>query len=290
MRKKVVSYSQYGKWFVCPHSWYLDYIKGLKKFEASIHMTFGNAVHEAIQKYVETLYTQGMIKATTVNMRELFIDAFVDEIFTNKLNCTEAEIQEFIEDGVNIIKEFMTAACRLQHFPPDKYEFIGVESELKMPLICNVDYYGYIDLVLKDKATGRYKIFDFKTSTMAWTASKTEDLSKTSQVILYKALFSKKHNVPVSMIDVEFFILKRKLYPKANYKQSHIQIFTPDNSQAEVTRVVNHFNQFITECFKPDGTYNESGSYPKIPGKAKANCKYCLHKGTACDAIADIKD
>ena len=117
MKKKNVSYSQYAQYFNCPHMWMLNYIKGLKKFEASIHMTFGNAMHEAIQKYVETLYTQGMIKATTVNMREIFIDAFVDEIFTNKLNCTESEIQEFIEDGVNIIKEFMTAACRLEHFP-----------------------------------------------------------------------------------------------------------------------------------------------------------------------------
>jgi hypothetical protein len=289
-KKKTVSYSQYAKWFKCPHQWELDYIKGLKTFEANLNLTYGNAIHETLQHYVKTLYTEGMLKATTLGLRDYFIDHFVQECTDNKIVFTQDEMQEFVEDGVEFIKEFMTAAVRLQHFPPDKYEFLGVEDELNMDLTNNTQYWGYIDLVLKEKATGRIKIFDFKTSRMAWTASQMEDLSKTSQLVLYKALYSRKHNVPVSQIDVEFMILKRKLYPNSKFRQTRIQVFKPESNQKEVTRVIDHFTQFITESFKPDGTYNTDIKYPKIPGKNKTNCKYCLHKGKTCNAIADIKD
>lgn len=289
-KKKVVSYSQYSKWFRCPRAWKLDYIDGLKTREVNLTLSYGNAIHEVIQKYVKTLYTEGLVKAATLDLKGIFIDFYVNEIHELGIKYEEKELQEFMEDGIAFIKEFMTAAVRLQHFPPDKYEFLGIEDELIMPLDRNTEYFGYIDLVLKEKKTGHIKIFDFKTARVGWTETHKTDLAKTSQVILYKALYSKKHNIPVSKIDVEFFILKRKIYGNPRFRQSRIQIFVPDSNQAEVTRVVNHFNQFITECFNPDGSYNKTVKYPKIPGKNKTNCKYCLHRGTNCDAIADIKD
>lgn len=289
-KKKTVSYSQYSTWFKCPHQFYLDRIKGLKIYEANLNLSYGNAIHETLQYYVKTLYTEGLIKSTVLNLKEFFIESFVNEIVDNKIQATDTEIAEFVNDGVAFLTEFMKASVRLQYFPADKYEFIGIEDELNIPMLNNTQYIGYIDLVLKEKTSGRIKIFDFKTSRMAWTSSQMEDQAKTSQLLLYKAFYSQKHNVPMSKIDVEFFILKRKLYENCKYKQSHIQIFKPDADQTEITRVVTHFNQFLTECFKSDGSYNEDIKYPKIPGKNKGNCKYCLHKGTNCDAIADIKE
>jgi hypothetical protein len=289
-KKKVVSYSQYSKWFSCPNHWNLDYIKGLRTREVNLNLTYGNAIHEALQLYVKTLYTEGLVKATTLNLRNFFIDTFIQEVADNKIIATQTEIQEFVEDGVNFINEFMQASVRLQHFPADKYEFLGVEDELNMPLLNNTNYYGYIDLVLKEKKTGRIKIFDFKTARMGWNASQQADLAKTSQLVLYKALYSRKHEVPVTKIDVEFFILKRKLYENSKYKQSRIQIYKPPADQNEVNRVIDHFNKFLSDCFHPDGRYNEDIKYPKIPGKNKSNCRYCLHRGKTCDAITDIID
>lgn len=291
-RKKVVSYSQYSKWYNCPHSWELDYIKGLKTFEFNLNLTYGNAMHETLQHYVKTLYQEGLVKATMLQLKDIFIDAMVKEVFENKIECTENELQEFIEDGVNFLNEFMKASVRLEHFPANKYEFVGIEDKLDLELINNRRFWGFIDLVLREKETGRIKIIDFKTSALGWNTAQKEDLAKTSQVILYKALYSKQHNVPISKIDVEFFILKRKLYnnPKYKYRQSRIQIFRPPADKKEVTRVINHFTQFLSESFNPDGTYNEKITYPKIPGKNKKNCKWCLYKGGICDAIPDIKD
>lgn len=286
-KKKIVSYSQYAIWFKCPQHFYLDRIKGLKITEANLTLSYGNAVHEVIQKYVKTLYIEGLVKAAMLDLKGMFIDFYINEIHKLEIKYEEPELQEFMEDGIEFIKEFMTAAVRIQHFPPNKYEFLGIEDELIIPFDRNTEYFGYIDLVLKEKATGRIKIFDFKTARVGWTENHTSDLAKTSQVILYKALYSKKHNIPISKIDVEFFILKRKIYKKSRFRQSHIQIFVPDSSKEEVTRVVNHFNQFITECFNPDGSYNETAKYLKIPGEKRTNCKYCLHRGVNCNAIAD---
>jgi hypothetical protein len=289
-RKKIVSYSQYSMWFKCPHHFYLDRVKGLRVNESSLILSYGNAIHETIQEYVKILYTNGLIKATTFKVRDFFIEHYINEITEKGIKFTQDELKEFIEDGANFLKEFMQSAVRLKHFPADKFELLGIEDELSMPLFNNVDYWGFIDLVLKEKATGKIKIFDFKTARFGWNNAQMEDLAKSSQVLLYKALYSKKHNVPLSMIEVEFFIMKRKLYENSHYRQSRIQIFSPEATQKEVTRVVDHFNQFVSECFKEDGTYNLEAKYPKIPGKSKTNCKYCLHKGKTCDAIADIKD
>lgn len=288
--KKVVSFSQYSKWFKCPHYWYLDYVKGLRTYEHNLTLSYGNAIHEVLQEYAETLYKKGLVKASSLDLKGMFIDKYIKEIVEEKITYTEEELEDFVTDGIALIEEFLTLAIRLEHFPADKFEFLGVEDEINMPLINNVEYWGYLDLVLKEKSTGRIKIIDFKTARVGWNAYQMEDLAKTSQLVLYKALYSKKHNIPVTKIDVEFFILKRKLYENTRYKQSRIQVFRPDTSQKEITRVIDHFNQFITECFNSDGTYNETASYPKIPGKNKTNCKYCLHKGVACNAIADIKD
>ncbi len=98
-----------------------------------------------------------------------------------------------------------------------------------------------------------------------------------------------KYNVPIDMIDVEFFILKRKLYENVSFPQSRIQSFVPKNNQKEVAGALNTFSQFITECFHENGTFIEDPKvYLKNPGKAKKNCKYCPHKYTNCDAKSDI--
>ena len=42
IEKKKVSFSQYSGWFKCPHSWYLNYLKGLREYESSLNTCFGS--------------------------------------------------------------------------------------------------------------------------------------------------------------------------------------------------------------------------------------------------------
>jgi hypothetical protein len=224
-KKKVVSFSQFSNYFACANRWYLDYVKDLKKFEDSLNMSFGTGIHEAMQFFILTLYKpkEGTgndmewcqrceIAAEKLDLVATFQKSFTEEVTKKNIPHTPEEFAEFIEDGKAILATFKDATNRIKFFPSHKYELIDIEHELRMPIRNGVDIVAYLDIVLKEKATGRIKIIDIKTATRGWFNYQMEDFSKTAQLVLYKALYSKKHNVPLSKIDVEFFIVKRVLY------------------------------------------------------------------------------
>ena len=289
IKKKRVSFSQFQKWAACPMHWWLDYPAGLRIFEDNINTCFGTSIHEVIQLYIETLYKEGAPAADAHELFELFKVKFKDELDTRKVPYTEDEFKEFVYDGDDILKAFQNTTNRLKFFPSGKYELIGIEDEIIMPIKNCVEFICYIDVVLKEKKSGRYRIIDIKTSSTGWNSYMKEDPAKYSQILLYKAFFSKKHNIPMDMIDVEFFILKRKLYEGKSYPQSRIQTFVPQHTNKSIASILNTFAQFVSDCFTIEGKFVEDTSkYPKIPGKAKKNCKWCAHKGTNCDAKADV--
>jgi len=287
-KKKTVSFSQFTNWWTCPHKWYRDYILHEKEFEDSIHMSFGTGIHEAIQLYLKTLYELGEADAEKVDIIEVFKAAFKREVEKKKIPHTQQEFDDFVEDGKNILAEFKYPANRLQYFPREKWELLAIEDEIKEDILNNVMIDAKLDLVLRERKSGDIRIIDFKTSGQGWTNYTKEDFTKTSQLVLYKALYSKKYNVPLSKINVEFFILKRKLYENTHYVQSRLQIFKPSSYQKDVSEVIQEFSKFVTTCFTPEGVHNTEQKYPKIPGKNKKNCKYCNYKKNGkCDGIAD---
>lgn len=284
-----VSFSQFAKWLKCPHWWMLDYVRGLKQFDDSINTCFGTAIHETIQTYVKTLYTEGVEKADSIELYKLFKETFEKELKNTEVKHTEDEYTEFMFDGEDILKEFSETATRIKHFPKDKYEFVDVELEIDMPIKNNVNFVAYIDLVLREKKTGDIKIFDFKTSSNGWNDYMKDDYTKTSQLLLYKAFYSRKFNIPLHKISVEFFILKRKLYEKVSYPQSRIQLFVPPNSNPIVAGTITDFAQFVSESFTQEGSYiSDVKNFPKNPGEKKKHCKYCPHKKINCDQKQEL--
>jgi hypothetical protein len=292
--KKRVSYSQFSNWFKCRHRWYLDHVKGLREFEDSISTCFGTAIHEAVQLYIETLYKQSARDADNHDLNAIFLAAFDRELAGGEKKGKVVEVtpevhKEYVEDAANIISAFTNMTNRIKHFPSGKYEFVGIEDEIIMPIKHDVEFVCYIDVILKEKSTGRYRIIDIKTSTSGWNHYQRDDEAKIAQILLYKAFFSRKYDIDINMIDVEFFILRRKLWENYSFPQSRIQTFIPKNNQPAVARALNHFAEFVTECFTPEGKIVENASiYLKNPGKGKKNCKYCPHKGKNCDAKSDI--
>ena len=282
-KKKIVSFSQFQNWFNCSHHWYLDHVKGLRERSDTIHTCFGTAIHEALQAYVKMLYTENAVKADALDLNDIFKKAFDSELADKKVTPTEDDKTEFVFNGEDILKEFCNSANRIRYFPTGKYEFLGVELKINQPIRNNLEFMALIDLALKDKRSGRIKIVDIKTSSMGWNRYQKEDESKYSQILLYKALYSKKYNVPLSMIDVEFFILKRKLMEKVAFPQSRIQVFSPINTSGAVNKTIQKFTTFVNECFTPEGQFvTDEKAYPKNPGKAYKNCKYCTHRKVNC--------
>lgn len=288
-KKKTVSYSQFSNWWTCPYRWHRDYILKEKVFEESIHMSFGTGIHEAIQLYLKTLYEIGEKEAEAVDVVSTFIEAFKREVTKKNIAHTKAEFDEFVEDGKGILFEFKAPENRIRYFPREKYELIGIENEINEDLTNNVNLTCRLDMVLKEKISGDIRIIDFKTATREWSALQKEDFTKVSQLVLYKAIYSKKFNVPLNKIHIEFIIMRRKLYDNASYKQSRIQIVKPPAYTKDVLQVIKEFRGFVETCFTTDGLHNTEQKYPKVPGKGKKNCKYCSYlKNGKCDGIGDL--
>ena len=286
-KKKTVSYSQFSNYWSCSYRFFRDYILKEKTFEDSLNMSFGTGIHEAIQLYLKTLYHKTEKQAESIDLLKYFTWAFKREVTKKKIPHTPEELNEFIEDGRCILSEFKDSSNRLRYFPRDKWELLGIEDKLNMELRNNIMIVGYLDLVLKEKISGNIRIVDFKTSTRGWSYEK-EDFTKNAQLKLYKALYSKQHNIPLSKIHVEFVILKRKIYADYKYEQTRIQIHKPPTFQSDILEVIKEFNKFIDVVFTPNGEYNMNAKYHKIPGKGNKNCKYCNYaKNGKCDKKAD---
>lgn len=289
-RKKTVSYSQFSNWWTCPYRWYRDYILKEKTFEDSIHMSFGTAIHEAIQLFLTTLYNQSEEAAEKLDLIPIFTAAFKREVTKKGIAHTQAEFDEFVEDGKAILKEFFDPANRKFHFPKDKYELIGIEKKFLLDVVNNVTLDARLDIVMREKQSGDIRIVDLKTATKEWSNYQKEDFTKTSQLILYKAAYSKANNIPLSKIHVEFIILKRKIHDPetTKYEQTRIQVFKPQAFQDNVMQVLKEFRGFIEYSFTPQGQHNATARYPKIPGKNQNNCTFCAYgKNGKCDKVAE---
>lgn len=294
IKKKKVSYSQYSVWCSCSYRWFLDYAKGLRTFDASINTCFGTAMHVAIQTYIKTLYTIGVEGADKLDLYKMFKEEFEKELKKTDndgkqiVTYTEDEYTEFMFDGEDVIKAFVDTAVRIKNFPSRKYEFVGVEVPLEVDIKNGLAFIGYLDLILKDKTTGIYKIFDFKTSKMGWNQYQKQDQTKLEQLLLYKTFYSNILQVPLEKIEVEFFILKRKLYENVGFPQSRIQKVSPTQNKPMIVKTATNFIEFIDSCFTETGNYKMDGIFYKNPGANKKNCRYCVHKGTInCDSKPD---
>jgi hypothetical protein len=274
---KKVSYSQYSEYKKCPYSWYLSYAKKMKKYSDSIHTVFGTAIHECLQSYINALYTKSALEADQLNLNEQFIKKYDSLIKESKnLKVSDKEYDEFLNDGKIILEYFTLPSNRIKFFPTKRYEIIGIEYPLDVPLKNgNMKYCGFLDLVLKDKSTGKIKIIDFKTSTRGWNEYQREDKTKLNQLLLYKIFYHKIFGVDLKDIEVEFIILKRKLIENVSFPQSRLQKVVPHSELKSCKDASNDFNEFLKKSFVGGERNQKETDFPRTPGTNRKNCKYC---------------
>jgi len=282
-----ISYSQYSMWAQCPHRWKTAYIEGNREFSDNIHTLFGTSMHEVIQAFLTVMY-EDTAKAAEALPLEDMLRTRMKRNFENVLKnnggemfCTEKDMVEFYMHGVEILK--FIRKKRAQYFSKKGYELVGIEVPLEYDLPNNIKFIGYIDVVIKDTVRDVIKIYDIKTSTMGWNKWMKADKNKTDQLLLYKQFYSKQFNHPMDRIEVEYFIVKRKLYENLDFPQRRVQKFAPANGKPSINQVVKRLDEFMSESFKSDGEYNTEHIYRKEP--SKKNCRYCDFNQTEfCDA------
>lgn len=268
----------------CPHQWALMYKEGHKRFTSSIHTVFGTAIHETMQHYLDVMYSKSIVAANNIDLEEHFNEAYIAEYKTQmKSNNGEhfsdaLEMREFFEDGIAILEYFKKN--RGKHFSKRKTHLVGCEVPLVLPpnpSYPNTLYMGYLDVVLYNENTEEFTIIDIKTSTRGWQDKAKKDEEKQHQLLLYKKFFAEQYNVPLEKINVEFFIVKRKIFEN-KYTDSmtpRIQSFKPASGKIKLKRANTAIQSFINECFTVEGKYKEQ-SFDKNP--SKWNCGFCPFK------------
>ena len=270
-----ISYSQLSMFSECPHKWKLNYIDKLRVSEPSIHLLFGTAMHEVIQKYLNVMYQYTAKRANLLNLERTLQEKMIYQFHIDKKRygkepCTKEQLKEFFQDGCDILDFFKKR--RGDYFSKKGYELIGCEVPVKFSLQKNLTWVGYLDIVMRDTIHDRIKIYDIKTSTMGWNKWMKADDNKTQQLLLYKQFYSKQYNHPIDKIDVEYFIVKRKLYENAKFPQKRVQKFVPASGTVSMNKVAKKLTKFIDEAFDEDGTHTKN-ELPPTPNK-KA-CKFC---------------
>ena len=280
-----ISYSQWSMYERCPLSWKLAYIDGLAPFTASIETVFGTAFHETLQHFLTVMYTESVKTADNINLSELLLDNLKKEYakcvaekdgehFSNPL-----QLAEYHEDGVAILEWFKKR--RGQYFSSRDYELLGIEMELCTQASANnpsVYWFGFMDLVIRHKPTNTIEIFDIKTSRMGWNKYQKSDSLKSAQLVTYKTYFSEQYNVPKENINVEFFIVKRKLQENSMFPQKRIQQHRPASGTVTQKKVQKRIDDFVESCFDNEGNKNADRKYLALAGKGAKNCKWCPFK------------
>jgi hypothetical protein len=279
---KTISYSQFAMWSTCPQKWKLSYIDRIRIGGPSIHMCFGTAFHETMQWWLHVMFTESVKAADKLNLSECLHEQMIQNYMMAVTDLggehfsTASELREFYEDGVAILEWLVKN--RSQYFSPTTHELVGIEMPLYIQAAdanVKVIMNGFLDIVLREKQTGKIVIIDIKTSTKGWNAYAKADKTKASQLVLYKEYFAKQYGYDVEAIDIKYFIVKRKLIEGFMYPQKRVQEFIPASGKPTRKKLVTEIERFIESGFNEDGSYKENGVFPAIGEKGLKNCRYC---------------
>tara|TARA_R100001082_G_scaffold46397_1_gene24739 strand:- start:430 stop:1356 length:927 start_codon:yes stop_codon:yes gene_type:complete len=277
MGKKTISYSQISTYTNCPHHWKLEKIDKHSRFEPNMFLIFGTAFHETFQLYLDTMYKETAVAADRLDLNKILKEKMASEYSERLKNETDGkhfscseEMSDFYSDGVAILEWFKKK--RGAYFSKKYTELVGIE----MPIFSEVEYnknvmfMGFMDLVLKEHDT--IKIIDIKTSYMGWKDKKKK--KEGNQLRLYKKYFAEQYGTDIKNIEVEYFIVKRKLYENCDFPQKRIQQYRPASGKPSINKVDKMLKEFVDNVFNEDGSYNKNGNFPAY----KNDCTYCPFK------------
>ena len=272
---KSISHSQFTAYNECNLKWKLRYIDKLSLSGGSIHTLFGSAMHTVLQEYLTTMYNKSIVEAERLKLDVMLKEQMIKEFNIIRarwktIPCEQKDMVEFYQDGVEIIKHFKKH--RNKYFMKKNYELVGIEVPIFMNVQEGVQLKSFLDVVIRNKVSGRITIIDLKTSTRSWTDFHKKNFYKKAQLLMYKQFYSEKFDVPLENIDVYFLILKRKIAKKSDCPISRLQKFEPAHGKPSVNKTMKAFNEFRELIFDSKGNHRIDRQYPAKPGSA---CRFC---------------
>lgn len=256
-----ISYSSLSTYNKCPKLWELQYLRNEIPFTQNIYTCFGSAMHETIQEWLTVMYHDKVKAANDINLHKLLYANMAHSYRMGKAMMngdhfsSADEMTQFWLDGKHIL-DFLSKK-RAGYFSTKNMMLAGVETLLYQEIKPGVKFKGLVDLVFYHPNTDRWTIMDIKTSTRGWSPEYKKNPNLTAQVILYKEFFSKQFNIDKDKIDVEFFIVKRRVPAEAEWAsmQRRVQQFRPNAGPRKTKQVLDSMNKFISEAVDENGQY-----------------------------------
>jgi len=255
-----ISYSSISTYNKCPKKWEKQYLRNEIPFTQNIYTCFGTAMHETIQEWLYVLYHHKVKDAMEMDLDMLLYNNMVKSYKTglamNKEHFSNIdELNQFYLDGKHIL-DFLKKK-RNAYFTTKNNMLAGVETLLYQELRPGVMFKGLIDLVFYNKYLDEWTIIDIKTSTSGWRDNQKKNPNLTAQVILYKEFFAKQFGIDKDKINVEYFIVKRRVPAEADFAimQRRVQEFRPNAGPRKTKQVLTQMNKMISETVDGNGKF-----------------------------------
>lgn len=277
-KNKHISYSSISTYNKCPKLWELQYLRNAVPFTQNIYTTFGTAFHETLQEWLTVMYHDTAKAAMDMNLKDLLYANMIKAYKSGKAimghehYSSQEEMTQFWIEGNHILEWIKKK--RTAYFSTKNMKLAGVETLLYQEIRPGVMFKGLIDLVFYHPNDDSWTIMDIKTSTSGWRDNQKKNPNLTAQVILYKEFFAKQFGIDKSKINVEFFIVKRRVPKDAEFAsmQRRVQEFTPNDGPRKTKQVIDSMNRFISDVIDENGEYKDQEYKCKNPfGK----CEHC---------------
>ena len=276
-----ISYSSISTFNKCPKLWETQNLRGEIPFKQNIYTCFGTAMHETVQTWLEVMYHDKVKNAKELDKHKLLYENMIKAYKQGKAQnghehfSTQDELTKFWIEGKHIL-DFLEKK-RGGYFSTKNMQLAGIETLLYQEIRPGVMFKGLVDLVFYHPNTDRWTIMDIKTSTTGWRDAQKKNPNLTAQVILYREFFAKQFGIDKDKIDVEFFILKRRVPAEAEFAsmQKRVQQFSPSSGPRKTKEVINSMNKMISEVLDEDGNFIDKDYKCGSPfGKCKDCCQF----------------
>ena len=277
-----ISYSSLSTYNKCPKLWELMYLRNKIPFTQNIYTCFGTAMHETIQEWLTVMYHDKVKAANDIDLNKLLYANMAKAYRQGRAQMkgehfsSSNELTQFWLDGKHIL-EFLKKK-RGGYFSTKSMMLAGVETLLYQDIKPGVKFKGLVDLVFYHPNTDSWTIMDIKTSTAGWRDKQKKNPNLTAQVVLYKEFFSRQFDIPKEKIDVQFFIVKRRVPADAEFAsmQRRVQEFSPNAGPRKTKQILSSMNNFIDNVLDSNGKYVDKEYQCNSPlGKCFECNKYC---------------
>lgn len=183
------SFSRLNLYDECPYAWYLKYIEK-ESGEQNFYAENGKIMHEIFE----------MIANHEISIEE------TPEYYLNAFEEIEDDnVKQSTKDG--ICEKCLDYLTSFNGLDEEKYDIIGVEMKLNFK-IKNYKFVGFVDLLLRDKKTGKIILIDHKSSdhfmkkdgVTPLKSSIQSFLSYKKQMYLYAYGLKEQHSIDIETI------------------------------------------------------------------------------------------